>query len=107
MTVDKRKYRRKLVNAHVLLIHPSIGQLKTYTHDISNGGAFVLVQKQPDLPLGTSLDMRFLNSQQDDMVFKMEVARCDNLGLGLKFLGYELKGQLHMMQELGKEISEG
>lgn len=103
MTVEKRIHRRKLVNAKVIITHPDIGQYETYTHDISNGGVFILLQDHPDLPLGTKLDMRFLNSEQNDIVFKMEVARLDKTGLGLKFLGYEKKGRFHKIDDLRKQ----
>lgn len=102
MSIERRTYRRKLVNAKVLLIHPAIGQLQTYTHDISNGGVFILLQKQLNLPLGTELDMRMLDSEQDDIVFKMEVARMDKPGLGLKFLGYEKNGKFYTIEKLSK-----
>lgn len=100
MSIERRIYRRKLVNAKVLLIHPAVGQLQTYTHDISNGGVFVLLNNQPDLPLGTKLDMRLLDSEQDKLIFKMEVARSVKLGLGLKFLGYEQNGQIKPIDKL-------
>lgn len=103
MSRERRIFQRKFVNAKVLLIHPTIGQLQTYTHDISNGGVFVLLQKQPDLPLGTELDMRLLDSEQDDIVFKMNVARTDKLGFGLKFLGYVKNGAFHTMDTLFKD----
>ena len=102
MSKERRIYHRKLVNAKVLLIHPDIGQLQTYTHDISNGGVFVLLQKQPDLPLGTELDMHLLDSEQDDIVFKMSVARMAKLGFGLKFLGYVKNGNFHTIETLYK-----
>lgn len=102
MSRERRIFQRKLINAKVLLIHPAIGQLQTYTHDISNGGVFVLLQKQPDLPLGAELDMRLLDSEQDDMVFKMSVARTDKLGFGLKFLGYVKNGKFHAIETLFK-----
>ena len=100
MSSERRIFRRKLVNAKVLLIHPAIGEYLTYTHDISNGGVFVLLKKQPDLSLGTELDMRLLDSKQSDFVFKMVIARSDKLGLGLRFLGYEDNGTLHSMDAL-------
>jgi len=99
---ERRIFQRKLVNAKVLLIHPSIGELQTYTHDISNGGVFVLLQQQPDLPLGTELDMRLLDSKQDDLIFKMIVARTDKQGFGLKFLGYEKNGKIFSIDTLFK-----
>lgn len=103
MSRERRIHRRKLVNAKILLIHPSIGELQTYTHDISNGGVFVLLQKQPDLPLGTELDMRLLDSAQEDIVFKMIVARIDNkLGFGLEFQGYVKNGEFFTIETLYK-----
>ena len=103
MSSERRIHRRKLVNAKVLLIHPSFGEYQTYTHDISNGGVFVLLQKQPDLALGTELDMRLLDSTDDKMVFKMCIARTDKLGLGLKFLGYEKDGKYYDIETLYKK----
>lgn len=103
MSTERRIHTRKLVNAKVLLIHPAIGQLQTYTHDISNGGVFVLLQKQPDLPLGTELDMCLLDSEQDDIVFKMKIARTDKLGFGLEFQGYVENGVFNAMESLFKK----
>jgi len=100
---ERRIFQRKLVNAKVLLIHPAIGELQTYTHDISNGGVFVLLQKQPDLPLGTELDMRLLDSKQDDIIFKIRIARTDKLGFGLKFIGYEKNGKYSTNETLFKK----
>ena len=103
MKKERRIHRRKLVNARVLLKHPTIGEHKTYTHDISDGGVFVLLQNTPDLPAGSELDMQLLDSGQPDVVFKMEIARIDKLGYGLKFLGYERKGKFHNMKQLRKD----
>jgi hypothetical protein len=100
---EKRLHRRKLVNAKVMLIHPVIGEYQTYTHDISNGGVFVLLQKMPTLPAGTELEMRLLESGQPDYVFKMEIARVEKFGLGLKFLGFVKNGKLHSMDILRDE----
>lgn len=100
MSSERRIAKRKVVNAKVLLIHPALGEYETYTHDISNVGVFVLIRNQPDLPPGTELEMRLLDSKQDNLVFKMEVARSDKLGLGLRFLGYEENGNFHSMDEL-------
>lgn len=100
MSEERRIYARKLVNAKVLLIHPAIGEYETYTHDISNGGVFVLINKRPTLGISTQLDMRLLDSKQDDILFKMKVVRSDKTGLGLEFLGYESDGTLHNMEEL-------
>ena len=82
VSVERRIHRRKTVNAKVLLVHPEIGEQQTYTHDVSNAGVFVLLQKQPDFPPGTELEMHFLESKQDEIVFKMAVARTDKKGLG-------------------------
>lgn len=100
MSNERRIYSRKLVNAKVLLLHPAIGEYETYTHDISNGGVFVLIKQMPNLGVGTKLDMRLLDSKQNDVLFKMQVARSDKAGLGLNFLGYEVAGKFHQMEEL-------
>lgn len=100
MSAEKRLHRRKLVNARVSLEHPALGNLETYTHDISNGGTYVLVQDVPDLAVGSVLQMCMLDSGQPDIIFDMELVRIDKLGLGLKFLGYSQQGQKYMMDDL-------
>jgi len=100
---EKRLHRRKLMNARVLLLHPEIGEYQTYTHDISDGGVFVLLQNTPDLPPGTELDMHLLDSGQPEFLFKMQVARIETFGLGLKFLGYEKNGKFHTIEDLRKD----
>ena len=103
MSSERRIHRRKLVNARVLLVHPSFGEYQTYTHDISNGGVFVLLKKQPDLPLGTELEMRLLDSRDDQIIFKMSIARTDKLGIGLQFIGYEKNGKFFEIERLYKD----
>jgi len=100
---ERRIHRRKLVNARVLLVHSSFGEYQTYTHDISNGGVFVLLKKQPDLPLGTELEMRLLDSRDDQIIFKMSIARTDKLGIGLQFIGYEKNGKFFEIERLYKD----
>ena len=100
MSAEKRLHRRKLVNARVSLEHSLLGKLETYTHDISNGGTYVLVQDVPDVPIGSVLQMCMLDSGQPDIIFEMELVRIDKLGLGLKFLGYTQQGQKYTMTDL-------
>ena len=68
--------------------------------DISNGGVFVLTTTLSVLPVGSKLDMIMLEAKQDDILFKMEIARTDKQGLGLKFLGFERDGEIFALDML-------
>ena len=74
------------------------------TKNISNGGVFVLLQKQPDLPLGTEFDMHLLDSRQYDLVFKMEIAPVDKPGFGIMFPGYEKYGKFYTIETLRESL---
>ena len=106
MSEERRLFRRKLVNARVLLMHPDIGELETYTYDVSNGGALVLLKSLPNLPVGTLMRMRMVDSENSEIVFRMELARTDAKGFGLKFLGFEKNNELYPMSDLKKELKK-
>lgn len=99
---DKRKYKRKLVNARVRLIHASFGEIESITRDISNGGVFVIVAPENELPAGSELKMQLLESSDPNVVFNMEVIRHDNAGMGLMFSSFEANGELYEMKNLNQ-----
>lgn len=99
---EKRLHKRKLVNAKVILRHPRIGEKHTYTHDISNGGVFALVNDLPDLPLGSVIELQFPDSGTPDIIFNMAMVRIDKQGMGLKFLNYKFDGKTYEMDNLRK-----
>lgn len=99
---DKRKYKRKLVNARVKLIHASFGEIESTTRDISNGGVFVIVTPENELPPGSELQMQLLESSDPNVVFNMQVIRHDKAGMGLMFTGFEADGELYEMKQLNR-----
>ena len=70
---EKRLFKRKLVNASVKLFHDSFGEIESITKDISNGGVFVIVQPQHEVPVGEQMKMALLQSSDPNVLFNMEV----------------------------------
>ena len=99
---EKRKYKRKLVNASVKLFHSSFGEIESIARDISNGGIFVIAPPENDLPAGSELKMQLLDSSNPDVVFNMQVVRHDKAGMGLLFINFEAKGELYDMKKLNQ-----
>ena len=99
---EKRKYKRKLVNANIKLFHSSFGEIESTARDISNGGIFVIVHPENELPAGSELKMQLLDSSDPDVVFNMQVVRHDKAGMGLMFINFEANGELYDMKNLNQ-----
>lgn len=99
---EKRKYKRKLVNARVKLFHSSFDEIESVTRDISNGGVFVVVAPENELPPGSELQMQLLESSDPSVIFNMEVVRHDKAGMGLMFTSFEAGGELYEMKNLNQ-----
>ena len=103
---ERRKHRRKVVNARVRISHSSFGSVDTTTRDISDGGVLILAcDPLPDLLVNDEVQLVFLDSEDVDIVFNMDIVRHANPGLGLKFLNYEKDGEIHSINNL-REIWE-
>ena len=83
---EKRRHARIPIKSRVLISHPSFGSLLVVTRDISAGGAFLLVEKMPDISPGTVVEGQIQDDIPDRPVVQMEVVRIDPDGLGLRFL---------------------
>lgn len=99
---EKRKYKRKLVNASVKLFHSSFGELESIAWNISNGGIFVIVPPENELSPDSELKMQLLDSSDPDVVFNMQVVRHDKAGMGLMFINFEANGELYDMKNLNQ-----
>ncbi len=103
---ERRKHRRKVVNARVRIFHSSFGSLDTTTRDISDGGLLLLAcDPLPDLLVNDEVQLIFLDSGDVDVVFNMDIVRHTGSGLGLKFLNYEKDGEICSINNL-REIWE-
>ena len=99
---EKRKYDRKLVNAGVKLYHPAFGEIETITRNISNGGVFVIVPPEHELPQGSELKMQLLESSDPNVIFNMQVVHHDKAGMGLIFINFEANGELYELKKLNQ-----
>ncbi len=103
---ERRKYRRKVVNARVRVFHSKFGSLDTRTRDISDGGVLILAcDELPGLLVNDEVQLIFLDSGRVDVVFNMDIVRHTDTGLGLKFINYEKDGEVYSINNL-REIWE-
>lgn len=97
---ERRRFQRHLVNAKVMLVHGTIGELMARTRDISDSGVFVEISPVPRLPHGAHIKMHMLDSRMPGIAFNMKVTRTTHDGLGLMFIDYEVDGQRYTMDTL-------
>jgi len=56
---ERRRYERKSASIRVEITHPAFGTIVGFTQDISDGGASVLIENQPNPPVGTVVKVIF------------------------------------------------
>ncbi|MGQ9425978.1 PilZ domain-containing protein [Gilvimarinus sp. F26214L] len=56
---ERRRFERKSTSIRVEIMHPAFGTIVGFTQDISDGGASVLIENQPNPPVGTIVKVRF------------------------------------------------
>lgn len=103
---ERRIFPRRLVNARVMLVNGSIGEVRAVTRDISDSGVFVLVNPVPKLPVGAHIKMHMLDSRQPDIAFNMKVVRSTADGIGMMFIDYEVAGQRFPIDDLRKHLQK-
>lgn len=103
---ERRDYVRRLVNARVMLVNGSIGEVRARTRDISDSGVFVEITPVPKLPVGSHLKMHMLDSRHPTIAFNMKVVRVTAEGAGLMFVDYEIDGQRFPMDLLRKQLGK-
>ena len=99
---ERRLHRRSLVDAKVVLYHPSFSRLDGCTRDISDGGMFVRLDTVPVLQSGDLIKVVMLESPNKDIIFNMSFIRREQEGIALEFIDYEIEGKRHSMAELRK-----
>ncbi|MBU2885023.1 PilZ domain-containing protein [Gilvimarinus agarilyticus] len=87
--MERRQHERTTRSIRVEMTHPSIGTIVGFTTDISDGGAQVMIENQPNPPLGTEVQVLFrkvvgpINAEP----VKMRVVRQHRNTIGLAFAG--------------------
>ena len=56
---ERRHFERLTTTIRVEMTHPAFGTIVGYTNDISDGGASVVVENQPNPPVGTVVMVKF------------------------------------------------
>lgn len=103
---ERRKHRRKLVSSRVKISHPRFGSVHTLTRDISDGGVLILVNDNAiDIRINDEVQLVFLDSAEQDIIFNMDVVRINEPGIGMKFLNYEKEGGVYPISDL-REVWE-
>ena len=82
---DKRDDHRTPMRVQVKVSHPSIGDIRVCTRDISDGGIFLLTEDIQMPPMG-SIVLGQVQGMPDAPILKMEIVRIEPAGIGLKFL---------------------
>jgi hypothetical protein len=57
--IERRSYERTSTTVRVEMSHPGFGTIVGITRDISDGGALVQIENQPNPPVGTEVFVRF------------------------------------------------
>ena len=56
---ERRSFERKSTTIRVEITHPAFGTIVGFTQDISDGGASVMIENQPNPPVGTEVSVIF------------------------------------------------
>jgi PilZ domain-containing protein len=85
-----RKYPRTRLRAEVKLSHPKVGEQRTHTRDISEGGAFIMREGivLPEIGDVVEVQVQGLPGEVAPVV-SMRVIRIDKDGVALQFLDAE------------------
>ncbi len=73
----------------VEVTHEELGSFELKTRDMSNGGIFVIVDKDHGLIVGHQVLVKVkgrLGDGEEPPTLKMEIVRTESEGLGLKFI---------------------
>lgn len=56
---ERRRFERTSTSIRVEMTHPAFGVITGFARDISDGGASVMIENQPNPPVGTVVSVRF------------------------------------------------
>jgi hypothetical protein len=88
---DRRKHPRNLISLKAEIIGPALGKVTVYTHDLSAGGAFVLMPPDKCPPVGSAVTILIHGALpgEDESTFGARVARITDQGMGLEFYDFD------------------
>ena len=84
---NNRVFPRTRLRAEVKLTHPQVGEQRTHTRDISEGGAYVMREGIAVPELGEVIEVQVQGLPGEAApVVRMRIVRIDRDGVGLEFL---------------------
>lgn len=87
MAENKRIAVRTPLRAGVKLSHPNVGELELYTGNISDTGAYILIDENRPPLIGEVVSVQVTGMGGEDApLVKMRVVRSDSKGIGLEFV---------------------
>ena len=102
---ERRRNWRKSTMARVKLSHSVFGELRGATVDISDSGVFVTLSRVPKLPLGSHVNLQFVDSANPELRFNAKVVRQTRDGVALRLVDYEFRGSRYGLDELRDQWS--
>jgi hypothetical protein len=87
--IERRMFERTSASVRVEMSHPSFGTIVGFTKDISDGGALVQIENQPNPPVGTEVMVKFRKAIGPINLepVKMKVVHQLRNTIGLMFVG--------------------
>lgn len=87
--IERRLYKRELVDASVRLYHPVLGSLTGRIHNVSKGGMFISLDNVPKSHVGECNGRLHCKLMNIDVLFYMECVRITDEGIVLVHLDEE------------------
>ncbi len=86
MSIENRKFVRTKLSSSVKLTHPDIGTIEVKTHDISDGGIYLISIADNMPPIGSDVQVQLIDTPFEAPVLNMRIVRFEKNGVGLQFL---------------------
>lgn len=86
MSEENRQHVRTKLISRVKLTHPDTGTIEIKTHDISDGGIYLLSPVANLPPVGSQVQVQLIDTPFEAPVLEMKIVRVDSNGIGLQFL---------------------
>ena len=89
--IERRLYKRELVDAPVRLYHPVFGSLTGKIRDVSKAGMFINLDEVPKLHVGECDGRLHCKLMNIDVLFYMECVRLTDEGIVLMHIEEEVE----------------
>ena len=100
---NKRRFFRNEVCARIRISHSVFGEIDGITADISDSGIFARYDNLPILPVGSHINLQFLDSANPKIRFNSKVIRQTRKGVALILVDYEIEGQRYGIENLRQQ----